>query len=201
MSKSQEFFKKGINNMNKLTLDEAIEREKEIAERNRKDIEFIKEDNKKYDKSSNSIKNYENIKANDELIKSCMINAEYHRYIADALEELKRRREKDNEIMGSGVLNEAYKQGYKKAVEDFVAKYKFCDNRSMQCRKALNCADCIAKQLKKDGEQALKNANKCCGTCLYFCGEVGEGEQFCDEKEIYVSEKNWCCKYKSKDEE
>ena len=43
MSKLQEFYKKGINNMNKLTVDEAIEREKEIAERNRKDIEFIKQ--------------------------------------------------------------------------------------------------------------------------------------------------------------
>ena len=35
-----------------------------------------------------------------------------------------------------------------KAIDDFVIKYKFCDNRSIQCRKALNCADCIAEQLK-----------------------------------------------------
>ena len=35
-----------------------------------------------------------------------------------------------------------------KAIDDFVTKYKFCDNRSIQCRKALNCADCIAEQLK-----------------------------------------------------
>ena len=39
-----------------------------------------------------------------------------------------------------------------KAIDDFVTKYKFCDNRSIQCRKALNCADCIAEQLKA-GEQ------------------------------------------------
>lgn len=143
--------------MDRLTLDKTIAKEKEIAERNQKDIEFIRENNKKYDKSSNSIIDYENIKANDELIKSCMISAEYHGQIAELLEELKRRREKDNEIMGSGALNNAYEQGYKKAIEDFVVKYKFCDNRSLQCRKALNCADCIAaKLLKEEAEQALK---------------------------------------------
>lgn len=34
------------------------------------------------------------------------------------------------------------------SIDDFVTKYKSCDNRSIQCHKALNCADCIAKQLK-----------------------------------------------------
>ena len=63
--------------MSRLSLDKAIKREKEVAERNQKDIEFIKEDNKKYDKSSNSIINYENRKANDDLIKTCMKNVEY----------------------------------------------------------------------------------------------------------------------------
>ena len=38
--------------------------------------------------------------------------------------------------------------GYYKAIDDFIVKYKFCDNRSIQCKKALNCADCIAEQLK-----------------------------------------------------
>jgi len=38
-----------------------------------------------------------------------------------------------------------------KVIDDFVTKYKFCDNRSIQCHKALNCADCIAKQLKGSG--------------------------------------------------
>lgn len=41
-----------------------------------------------------------------------------------------------------------YEKGYNEAIDDFVTKYKFCDNRSIQCRKALNCADCIAEQLK-----------------------------------------------------
>lgn len=43
---------------------------------------------------------------------------------------------------------EQYEKGYDEAIDDFVTKYKFCDNRSIQCRKALNCADCIAEQLK-----------------------------------------------------
>lgn len=45
-----------------------------------------------------------------------------------------------------------FEKGYNEAIDDFVTKYKFCDNRSIQCRKALNCADCIAEQLKA-GEQ------------------------------------------------
>lgn len=151
MSKLQEFYKKGVNNMDRLTLDKAIEREKEVAERNRKDIEFIKEDSKKYDKSSNSIKNYENIKANDELIKSYMINAEKHEQLAELLEELKRRREKDNEIIGSGALNNAYKQGYKKAVEDFKSEVKnlIVDLNVIR----FNDIDEIAEQLKEGGEE------------------------------------------------
>ena len=106
--------------MSRLTLDKAIEREKEVAERNRKDMEFIKEDNKKYDKSSNSIINYENRKANDDLIKCCIKNAEYYEQLAEWLEELKRRREYDGEIIGSGALNNAYDQGYNKAIDDFA---------------------------------------------------------------------------------
>ena len=36
------------------------------------------------------------------------------------MEELKRRREYDGEIIGSGALNNAYNQGYNKAIDDFV---------------------------------------------------------------------------------
>lgn len=42
------------------------------------------------------------------------------------------------------------------------------------------------------------NEDKKCGTCLYFNGEVGDGIQFCDEKEINVSEHRWCIRYKEK---
>ena len=39
--------------------------------------------------------------------------------LAEWLEELKRRREHDGEIIGSGALNNAYNQGYNKAIDDF----------------------------------------------------------------------------------
>lgn len=39
--------------------------------------------------------------------------------IAEWLEELKRRREHDGEIIGSGALNNAYNQGYNKAIDSF----------------------------------------------------------------------------------
>lgn len=39
-----------------------------------------------------------------------------------------------------------------------------------------------------------------CGTCLYYNGEVGDGMQFCDDKEIDVSDEcpacfRWKAKY------
>ena len=46
--------------------------------------------------------------------------AEYRKQLAEWLEELKRRREYDGEIIGSGALNNAYNQGYNKAIDDFV---------------------------------------------------------------------------------
>ena len=46
--------------------------------------------------------------------------AKYRKQLAEWLEELKRRREYDGEIIGSGALNNAYNQGYNKAIDDFV---------------------------------------------------------------------------------
>lgn len=34
-----------------------------------------------------------------------------------------------------------------------------------------------------------------CSTCKSFCGEVGDGKQFCDELETNVDEKWWCNKF------
>lgn len=39
--------------------------------------------------------------------------------------------------------------------------------------------------------QRAKN-NKCCGNCIYFNGEKGDGMQLCDEREGYVHESSWC---------
>ena len=113
-----------------MTLDEAILHAREVAERNRKQYKNCPSDR------------------TDIRHQTCQECAEEHEQLAEWLEDLKRRREYDDEIMGSGALKNAYKSGYNKAIDDFVTKYKFCDNRSIQCRKALNCADCIAEQLK-----------------------------------------------------
>lgn len=38
---------------------------------------------------------------------------------------------------------------------------------------------------------------RCCGNCLYRDGEIGspDGKQFCDEREIYVSDGSCCYRY------
>ena len=40
-----------------------------------------------------------------------------------------------------------------------------------------------------------------CGNCFWFNGEVGDGVQFCDYKEIYVNENNCCGKCMEKENE
>ena len=113
-----------------MTLDEAIAHEKELA----KEI-YIE-----------AMLCHAN--PDDGKLDGCIESGRYHERLVEWLEDLKRRIEYDDELMGSGALKNAYKSGYNKAIDDFVTKYKFCDNRSIQCRKALNCADCIAEQLK-----------------------------------------------------
>lgn len=114
-----------------MTLNEAIAHAKEVASEQRRRSGICTVDDSECDKFSN-----------------CINCAEEHEQLASWLEDLKRRIEFDDELMGSGALKNAYKSGYNIAIDDFVTKYKFCDNRSIQCRKALNCADCIAEQLK-----------------------------------------------------
>ena len=113
-----------------MTLDEAIAHEKELA----KEI-YIE-----------AMLCHAN--PDDGKLDGCIERGKYHEHLAEWLEDLKRRRKYDDELMGSGALKNAYQSGYDKAIDDFVTKYKFCDNRSIQCRKALNCADCIAEQIK-----------------------------------------------------
>lgn len=73
----------------KLTLNEAIEREKEIAERNRKDLDEAIKDSKKYSKDTNSIIEFEKAKAFEDIIDGCTRCAEKHEQLAEWLEELK----------------------------------------------------------------------------------------------------------------
>ena len=82
-------------------------------------------------------------------------SAEEHEQIAEWLEDYKHIKQWKSDIMDSfcrydvSSFEELVTNTRNKAIDDFVTKYKFCDNRSIQCRKALNCADCIAEQLKE----------------------------------------------------
>lgn len=47
----------------------------------------------------------------------------------------------------------------------------------------------------------MEENRQCCGRCVFFNGEIGDGTQFCDEKEVYVSECNWCVRYRERFDE
>ena len=105
-----------------MTLDEAIEQFKYDAECNRADLDLsYAEDN---DQVAEWLEDYKHIKQ----WKSDVMD-EFYKYDVSSFEEL--------------VTN-----ARNKAIDDFVKEYKSCDNRSIQCKKFLNCADCIAEQLK-----------------------------------------------------
>ena len=93
-----------------MTIDEAISRIREVAEKHRNDI-VPKED-------------YHNMSWIDKNNEVSMKSAEEHEQLAEWLEELKRRREYDGEIIGIGTLNNEYNQGYNKALDDIVTKVK-----------------------------------------------------------------------------
>ena len=93
-----------------MTIDEAISRIREVAEKHRNNI-VPKE-------------RYHNMPWIDKNNEVSMKSAEEHEQLAEWLEELKRRREYDGEIIGSGTLNNAYNQGYNKALDDIVTKVK-----------------------------------------------------------------------------
>ena len=43
----------------------------------------------------------------------------------------------------------------------------------------------------------MKQENKqCCSGCIFYNGEIGDGKQFCDYKEVFVSEHSWCAQYR-----
>ena len=93
-----------------MTIDEAIAQEREKAEMHRNNI-VPKQD-------------YHNMPWISENNEASMRSAEEHEQITEWLEELKRRREYDGEIIGSGTLNNAYNQGYNKALDDIVTIIK-----------------------------------------------------------------------------
>lgn len=120
-----------------MTLDEAIVHAREVAERNRRAMSFEPEDN-----------------IDDDIKVNCLNCATQHEQLAEWLEELKFLRQWKSDIMDEfckydvSSFEELITNARNKAIDDFVKEYKSCDNRSIQCKKFLNCADCIAEQLK-----------------------------------------------------
>lgn len=118
-----------------MTLDEAITHARKVIERNKWAIDFEPED---------SVDN--DIKTN------CLNCIEQHEQLVEYLEELKRRREYDGELTGSGALNNAYKNGYNKAIDEFAnLLYHECLNslyHEVHMFRVLK----LAKLLKEGGE-------------------------------------------------
>ena len=84
-----------------------------------------------------------------EALKGC--TNETDRRIAEWLKELKRRRDLDGELIGSGALKNAYQQGYNKAIDDC----KELTFREVVYRDSLNDRTEfreLAEQLKAGGE-------------------------------------------------
>ena len=119
-----------------MTLDEAIAHEKELAEENYMQGMLC------------------HANPNDDELDGYIENGRYHEQVAKWLEDYKHIKQWKSDIMDEfckhdvSSFEELVTNTRNKAIDDFVTKYKFCDNRSIQCRKALNCADCIAEQLK-----------------------------------------------------
>lgn len=120
-----------------MTLDEAIIHAREVASEQKRRSGTCVQNDSECDKFS-----------------TCLKCAEEHDQIAEWLEDYKHIKQWKSDIMDEfckydvSSFEELVTNTRNKAIDDFVTKYKFCDNRSIQCRKALNCADCIAEQLK-----------------------------------------------------
>ena len=120
-----------------MTLDEAITHAREVASEQKRRSGACVQNDSECDKFS-----------------TCLKCAEEHEQLAEWLEELKFLKQWKSDIMDEfckhdvSSFEELVTNARNKAIDDFVKKYKSCDNRSIQCKKFLNCADCIAEQLK-----------------------------------------------------
>ena len=87
-------------------------------------------------------------------IHSCEKCAQESGQLAEWLEDYKHIKQWKSDVMDdfcrydASSFEELVTNTRNKAIDDFVKEYKSCDNRSIQCKKFLNCADCIAEQLK-----------------------------------------------------
>lgn len=120
-----------------MTLDEAIIHVREVASEQKRRSGACVQNDSECDKFS-----------------ICLKCAEEHDQLAEWLEELKFLKQWKSDIMDGfckydvSSFEELVTNTRNKAIDDFVKEYKSCDNRSIQCKKFLNCADCIAEQLK-----------------------------------------------------
>ena len=125
-----------------LSIDEAIAREREIAEMHRNDI-VPKED-------------YHNMPWIDKENELNMRSAEEHELIAELLEELKEYKKNSNICpmcdTYCSYLAEEFENGYNKALDDFVEKLKQ-DVMAITFGLRICDIDRIAEQLKEGGKE------------------------------------------------
>lgn len=91
--------------------------------------------------------------------------AEKYHQIAKWLEELKRRRDADKDLIGSGALNNEYEQGYNKAIEDcasVVVDLLPCNDCLIDCgvHSIDSCEKAIIAYLRENLEGGKENAGK-----------------------------------------
>ena len=129
-----------------MSIDEAIEKESKIAKENQKivDTQIV------FDNVSISELYCDDTEVIEEHLSNYKKCAEYHEQLAEWLEELKRRREYDGEIIGSGTLNNAYNQGYNRALDDIVTIIK--ERVGMDWDWDFDFIEEIAEQLKAGGK-------------------------------------------------
>ena len=149
-----------------MTIDEAIAHAREKAKEKRKEMQcktcklFVRSDLhplqgycRKNEFHSIEIDSWSKV-CSEYVPKEMCKCAEEHEQLAEWLEELKFLKQWKSDIMDSfckydvSSFEELVTNTRNKAIDDFVKEYKSCDNRSIQCKKFLNCADCIAEQLK-----------------------------------------------------
>ena len=129
-----------------MSIDEAIEKESKIAKENQKivDTQIV------FDNVSISELYCDDTEVIEEHLSNYKKCAEYHEQLAEWLEELKRRREYDGEIIGSDTLNNAYNQGYNRALDDIVTIIK--ERVGMDWDWDFDFIEEIAEQLKAGGK-------------------------------------------------
>lgn len=92
-------------------------------------------------------------------------DAEKYRQIAKWLEELKIRRKSYEQLIGRSALNNSYKQGYKKAIEDcagVMSEFLDCRGCQIDCREynAKCCKDAIKVYLQDHLKGGKEDAGK-----------------------------------------